>query len=894
MTDAQRGATPADWFHFDFVLGLGGNLLPCVPAAPDVRVVKGSQLEGKVGKIPSQFNRDGEAHGLKDWQKREIMSAEVQQWSADPRLNICVRTGPISGVYAIDVDIDDERIAQHISDVLFASGDQWGQLDASAHRTRPNSRKFLVPFRMEEPCKKRKIKLDDKPAGPAIELLADGQQFVAAGSHSSGVRYQWSPELPSSLPTITLDQLNQMWLLLTETYATPASKQANLIALGRGSTATSSQLLGTPQTPTEDGTGISTTPNSTETLTAIGEQEWSELIAALRFLLDKVADNDTWSAIGYSLLSLQHTRPAEQLWYDFSRKAVGYQPGAPESWWAAHKSQTPRSDFRHVFSIALAAGWRRASNPAVFAPVPEQPKAESDSDGEEGGGVLAPPPERPIVRLIAGDFSNIVRQLEEIIEPHVYTQGPLLIRPSEAHSDKLIQRSTDAMMLVEATKSWAKTMFGDLAFFERYSKNKKGDLVPYRVDASSEHINALLELGSWKVLRPLDAVARAPFIRADGSICDTPGYDRRARVLYVPSAVYPVIGAMPDQDRAREALGRLRGVFHQFPWKEPASESAFISHILTEAARLAIDTCPMFFYTAPSAGTGKTLLSRAASTIVHGAVPAIRPWVSDSDELRKVLFAALLAGDRSLLFDNVPAGFKTRAAELCGFITAADYNGRRLGESKSHDVPNRAVLSATGNNITPVGDMARRSIVIRLDANTERLAERRFEIVDLPAYVLTNRPQLLVDALTIIKAYQCLKDKPKMPVEYPSFIQWSHMVREPLIWLGMADPCETRNETDDETQSLGTVFTALASHFGDREFTSNDVARVVGGLLDQDGELVTALQQSGCSEPTSPLKVGYWMRGERDKISNGWKLTQTRTASHAARWKFVKVEEELT
>jgi hypothetical protein len=50
-------------------------------------------------------------------------------------------------------------------------------------RVRANSRKRLLMFRMEEPCKKRKIKLDANPRGPAIELLADGQQFVACGTH---------------------------------------------------------------------------------------------------------------------------------------------------------------------------------------------------------------------------------------------------------------------------------------------------------------------------------------------------------------------------------------------------------------------------------------------------------------------------------------------------------------------------------------------------------------------------------------------------------------------------------------------------------------------------------------------------------------------------------------
>lgn len=881
-----RGATPADWFHFDFVLGLGSHLLPCVPASPDVRVLKNSAIEGKVGKIPSQFNRDGEAHGLKEWQKREIMSAEVQQWSADPRLNICVRTGPISGVYAIDVDIPDVVTSEAVWLQIWSA---LGRGDVITTRVRDNSAKFLFPFRMESSCKKRKIKLDNKLAGPAIELLADGQQFVAAGSHSSGSRYQWSPELPSSLPTITLDQLNRIWETLTETYATPASKQVNLIALGKVTSTTqgTSDLL-SPATGSP-----SESTNTESSLTTIADSDWAQLISALRFLLDKVADNDTWSAIGYALLSLQKSRPAEQLWYDFSRKAVGYQQGAPEAWWQSHKAQQPRSDYRHIFTLARERGFGRTSDASAFAPVAEAQPSSGSIPASEPDVAPPPLPEKPVVRLVSGEFSNILRQLEEIIEPHVYTQGPLLVRPSEAHSDKLIQRSTDAIMLCEATKSWGKKKFGDLATFERYAKTKTGGNW-YTVDASGEHINALFELGSWQVLRPLDAIARAPFVRADGSICDAAGYDRRARVLYVPSAKYPGIPAVPDQDSAREALGRIRGVFHQFPWKEPASEAAFVSHILSEAARLAVDTCPMFFYTAPQAGTGKTILSRMASTIVHGAIPAIRAWVSDGDELRKVLFAALLAGDRSLLFDNVPAGFKTRAAELCGFITTADYNGRKLGESKSHDVPNRAVLSATGNNITPVGDMARRSIVIRLDANTERLRERRFEIIDIPHYVLANRATLLIDALTIIKAYRSLAVKPPMPPPFPSFIQWSSMVREPLIWLGMADPCDTRNETDDETESLGTVFTALAEHFGDREFTSNDVARIVGSLLDSSGELITALQQSGCSEPTSPLKVGYWMRGERDKISNGWKLTQTRTASHAARWKFIRVEESLT
>src|ERR1700731_4868435 len=149
-----------------------------------------------------------------------------------------------------------------------------------------------------------------------------------------------------------------------------------------------------------------------------------------------------------------------------------------------------------------------------------------------------------------------------------------------------------------------------------------------------------------------------------------------------------------------------------------------------------------------------------ASIIVHGTPPASRPWVSDGVELRKTLFSSLLAGDRSIAFDNVPDGHKVRTPELCAFITSETWQDRKLGVSESPRVPNRAVVSATGNNVTPVRDMARRSVVIRLDANTERLKERRFKIEDISSFVMQHRPQMLVDALTVIKAYHATDGMP--------------------------------------------------------------------------------------------------------------------------------------
>jgi Primase C terminal 2 (PriCT-2) len=862
------GATLDEWSHFDFVLGLGANLLPCVPASPDVKVQPGSALEGKVGKIPSMFNGRGEAHGLTGWQKREIAPSEVAYWSRDPRLNLCVRTGHLSGIYAFDIDINDTR-----------ADDVWQLIMGALNwrlpmRSRDNSHKVLLMVRMEESCKKRIIKLDDTPRGPRIEYLADGQQFVACGTHESGVRYRWSPTLPSSIPTITLDQLETVWKTLTQRYAKTSMTAAAPTALATvaNQSTISHQLTSLPP----------------EVMTRINDEGWQHLLACLRFLLDKVSDNDTWSQIGYALLSLQGSeRPAEQLWLHFSRKAVGYEPGAAEAWWASHRDQAPRSDYRHIFNMARKLGMQRVADPSAFSPVPA---LDSDLD--------VVPPEvatgaHRVIQISEARFSEILDELEDVLNPHVYTQGSHLTRTSEAHNDGAIQRNADAVILIPATKEWARKRFGQLCDFKKYLASKDEWI---SVAPPAEHINTMLGLGSWNTLRPLDAIARAPFLRDDGSICDVAGYDAISRTLYVPSIEFPPIPEQPTRDDALAALARLREPFNEFPWKEAASESAFVSHILAEAARLAMERCPMYFYDAPMAGTGKSTLQEMAARIVHGTEPAMRPWVADEDEIRKSLYACLMAGDRSIWFDNVPDGIKVRSSVLEAFLTSAVWKDRKLGESVTSAIPNKTVLVASGNNMTPVSALARRSLVIRLDANTEHLRERVFKIVNPRRYVMEHRAQLLVDALTIIRAYNQSADDygHTMPVELPSFERWSQLVRNPLIWLGMADPVITQlNETDDETRNIGPIFEKLVANFGERTFTAGDLARIVGSLSDERSELSDALMQMGCSEPNNPIKVGYWLRASKDKIGSGWKLVHDGHNKFGVRWRLQNTHGDL-
>ena len=304
----------------------------------------------------------------------------------------------------------------------------------------------------------------------------------------------------------------------------------------------------------------------------------------------------------------------------------------------------------------------------------------------------------------------------------------------------------------------------------------------------------------------------------------------------------------------------------------------------------------MYFYDAPMAGTGKSTLQEMAARIVHGTEPAMRPWVADEDELRKSLYACLMAGDRSIWIDNVPDGHKIRSAVLEAFLTSAVWKDRKLGESTTNSIQNKTVMVASGNNMTPVGALARRSLVVRLDANTEHLRDRIFKIQNPRRYVMDNRAQLLVDALTIIKAYhhgtskQCRREVP--PVTLPSFESWSQLAREPLIWLGMADPVLTQlHETDDEVRNIGPIFGKLLMNFGERTFTAGDMARIVGSLADENNELSDMLMQMGCAEPNNPTKVGYWLRAAKDKIGGGWKLVHEGHGKQGVKWQLKTLTE---
>lgn len=219
MTQQERwGATPEEWFHFDLILGRGGDLRPvvCNPSA----VISPLSKMKKLGKTPSIYNGKRLVAGISDWaQQPPASDADLEKWMREPDYGICVRTG--HGWLALDCDVLDADQQRAIRDQLI---EHFGELPP--RRYRENSNKCLYLLAVEGDYRKRIHRLEGE-AG-IVELLAEGQQFVAAGVHESGARIQWDGGLPSDPLTVTADQLEALWSALADVLPVVSSTEAGV------------------------------------------------------------------------------------------------------------------------------------------------------------------------------------------------------------------------------------------------------------------------------------------------------------------------------------------------------------------------------------------------------------------------------------------------------------------------------------------------------------------------------------------------------------------------------------------------------------------------------------------------------------------------------------------
>jgi putative DNA primase/helicase len=516
------------------------------------------------------------------------------------------------------------------------------------------------------------------------------------------------------------------------------------------------------------------------------------------------------------------------------------------------------------------------------------------------------------IRHKNGALPDILDAAEKALasaELDVFVHAGRLVKVYKANSKiKGIYRPEGAIVIHTIDASFLTELLGRAASHVKFDSRvtdditgKKGAYVP--CDCPRRVSEALLSRGYYPQIPELSGFVESPTIDSSGRLIDAVGYD-------VKSGIYLVFNDALFQAYKRTKLSKsltkndaliasktLTDLFRDFPFVSDEDKAGIVAATITSVIRRILPSSPLFAVTAPMPGTGKTLLAETASIIATGRRASVLSLGHDDAEAEKRLGGVLLAGDAVILLDNIerPLGGDL----LCQVTTQPSVRIRPLGVSSVISVPTHSLLLATGNNLSIVGDLKRRVVLIRMDAKTERPEQRTFNKNHLDE-ILSKRAEIITAVLTISMAYlQAGEPLIEKHTPYGSFEMWDRLVRKPLLWIGTPDPlagAEALRESDPDMECMKALFSAwLSVKDLNVASTASDVVKVgmeylPGGVEPSYPDLRDALQLA-CSEKVNSRRLGNWLRNHKDRIVDGLQLIKHGEDTHAkvATWKVVNL-----
>ena len=514
-----------------------------------------------------------------------------------------------------------------------------------------------------------------------------------------------------------------------------------------------------------------------------------------------------------------------------------------------------------------------------------------------GAPDFLPPPEfdsrgLPCIPLVAGRASEAAdRALDILADPAcgVFQRSGTLWRPVRvgraAKTLKLdksdgVDRPEGATVLAPVDEPALADIIGRRVGFTKYD-GRVGEwffkdcpaMVASTVIAQRGH--------GWQIPH-LKAIIHAPILLPDGTVLSRPGYDAASQLLFVSDQTWPAISERPKLADAEAALAKLADFLSSMPFVGDVDRSAALAMLLTSIIRPVLAAAPLFGITAPSAGTGKSLLADVAAILATGHPSPAISGDSDAVELEKRLGAALISGDGTINLDNVDAPLKS--SFLCSVLTSETVSVRQLGASRNLVLSTSALMTCNGNNLSIVGDLTRRTCLIRLDAGVERPEARTFPR-DLRAVASKRRVELVTAALTALRAFVITDNRVPKPGGIGSFEQWGQVVRGTLLWCKYPDPwgnADVLRGDDPQRERVAGVLHALAP-LG--EFSAKKVAAEVGHDADLREKLSEFADPRGVFQAH---RFGLWLRKHRDRIVDGLKASQVGKTKDAAIWSVVR------
>lgn len=406
----------------------------------------------------------------------------------------------------------------------------------------------------------------------------------------------------------------------------------------------------------------------------------------------------------------------------------------------------------------------------------------------------------------------------------------------------------------------------------------------------------ILALRQWNFPR-LTGIATSPFIRIDGSVVYSEGYDFVSKRYLTLRGLdsFPPVSEYPSELEVIEARKLLEELVSDFPFADQASKANTLALMILPSVLSVIDApTPIALTDAAENGAGKTLINNCCVRIYTGGEPTLASPPTKEEEWEKLIFSFLIAGSPFIIFDN--ADRRICSKTLASVLTSPLFTSRILGKSIIESYPNKAVWMLNGKNLDISTEIARRSYWIRLVSRIEKPHERAgFLHPNLSEWIDDNRAQLLHAILTLGRAWFAAGCPKPCIRPLGGFQRWANVVGGILENAGihgfMSNSDDLWDEVNTESSSWQKFLEIWFELFGSTVKTTKEVMEIVAqepsspfdGYLPE--QILLAL--STTSDKSKLSRFGKALREQRDRRfgSNGLYLNKPiKRESRGATW----------
>lgn len=397
------------------------------------------------------------------------------------------------------------------------------------------------------------------------------------------------------------------------------------------------------------------------------------------------------------------------------------------------------------------------------------------------------------------------------------------------------------MTRLPAPEQWVLSVMTDMEVaemieqhIEHYTEDKDGNRRPvhYPTPFVRHYMNR-----DDGALPTVVAIATAPIVMADGGLLAPRGLDRvRGIQFLIPEELRAVVPRWEDctEDAVRKAMEFLCDDWLVDVATDDNGKCSIIAAALTLIERSLLDQRPCFFVTAGRRGSGKTTALTMLIYAVTGIMPSAAAWSTNEEERRKALLAYFIAGVPYILWDNIARGSQISCPHIEKSCTATYYSDRKLGFSETVYTAAATIHLFTGNNIRANGDLASRSLEIRLDVDRVDPENREVKHPFPVEWTGDHRAEIMAALYTILLGNPQLKAK-RDAAGKTRFKMWWRLVGSAVEHaakltghnLDFQTLFLAQEEDDEEAASLADMLEALANNQGDATFSASVVTAMI-------------------------------------------------------------------